>query len=69
MPEHGVVQAIGPDGLLVAERILEGSSNPLVEEAARALRIAVRRDTERRLPRIVVLDANGKDITDAYEVN
>jgi len=62
------VQAIGPQGWAVAERIIDSSAPLVVEQAAEALRATVRSDSG-GLPRLVVLDEYGRDVTAAYRVN
>ena len=62
------VQAIGPQGWAVAERMVDHSTPLVVEQAADELRATVRSDSG-WLPRLVVLDEQGRDVTAAYDVN
>lgn len=62
------IQAIGPDGWAVTERVVDHAVGLVVEEVAAELRAAVRRDTGWQ-PRIVVLDDRGRDISTHYDVN
>ena len=60
-----IVQAVGRDGWVVAERRLDHGLSILIEDAADALRSAVRLETGWE-PRIVVQDEEGHDLTARY---
>jgi hypothetical protein len=68
---HGrsvTIQAIGPQGWPVAERVVDYVTEITVEDAAEQLRAAVRSDYGWQAT-IVVRDARGRDITRRYRVN
>ena len=65
---RATVSAIGPDGWPCAERPVECAIALIVEQVADELRSAVRSDTS-WVPRIVVHDHDGNDITAEFNVN
>jgi len=62
------IQAIGAEGWAVAERMVDARSPLVVEEAADELRAAVRSDRG-WIPRLVVFDDQGLDVTANFDVN
>ncbi|HTS15267.1 MAG TPA: hypothetical protein VMH24_06345 [Candidatus Sulfotelmatobacter sp.] len=63
-----MIRAIGPMGWVVAERPLDTASPITVEDAVEALRSSVRSETG-WVPRIVILDHDGRDVSTRYRVD
>jgi hypothetical protein len=64
IPSRWMVQAIGPDGWVVAERSVDRPNRMLLEDVAEQLRALVRSETG-WTPRLRVLDSGGHDVSAA----